>query len=106
MNDPDRKRADERPKNTMTSAISDEAIMARFFVRPGFMLARVEQISAALYGALSPVATVPQSEFLLLVDRHGAMPQIRLSQAAGYDKSTTGHVLDNLQARGWVDRSP
>lgn len=80
--------------------------MAHFFVQPGFMLARADQIGAALYATYAPVATIAQSEFLLLLDRLGPMPQIQLSQAAGYDKSTTGYVLDNLQAAGWIGRSP
>ncbi|TKD50651.1 MarR family winged helix-turn-helix transcriptional regulator [Sphingomonas baiyangensis] len=87
-----------------TSADPDAAIMAVLFRKPGFLLARVDQITTALHAARSPATTLAQAEFLLVLDRLGAMPQIALARAAGVDKSTTGLVLDNLQARSWIER--
>lgn len=88
-----------------TSAESDSAIMAILFRKPGFLLARIDQIATALYARRQPMTTLAQSELLLLLGRHGAMPQIALARAAGMDKSTVGLVLDNLEARQWIART-
>jgi len=79
--------------------------MGHFLRKPGFLLARVDQICTAIFGSLSETATLSQAEFLLLLDRLGPMIQIALARAAGVDKSTTAYILDNLQARGWVERT-
>ncbi|BBC73458.1 conserved hypothetical protein [Altererythrobacter sp. B11] len=79
--------------------------MQYFLRKPGFLLARVDQICTAIFGGLSGTATLSQAEFLLLLDRLGPMIQIALAGAAGVDKSTTAYILDNLQARGWVERT-
>ena len=93
-------------ENQGTSAESDAAIMAPLFRKPGFLLARIDQIATVLYAAPSPALTLAQSEFLRLLAALGTMPQIALARAAGVDKSTTGLVLDNLEARDLVVRSP
>lgn len=93
-------------QNKMTSAYSDADVMGQLSRKPGFLLARVDQIATALHGARTPVATLAQSELLLCLDRLGPVPQITLARAAGLDKSTNGLVLDNMQARGWIDRTP
>ncbi|WP_162184702.1 MarR family winged helix-turn-helix transcriptional regulator [Sphingomonas hengshuiensis] len=79
--------------------------MAVLFRKPGFLLARIDQIATALYARRQPMTTLAQSELLLLLGQHGAMPQITLARAAGMDKSTVGLVLDNLEARGWIARA-
>lgn len=86
------------------SADSDAAIMADLFRKPGFLLARIDQIVTALHTRRQPLTTLAQSELLLLLNTNGAMPQIALARAAGMDKSTVGLVLDNLEARGLVER--
>jgi DNA-binding MarR family transcriptional regulator len=89
----------------VTSSDFDAAVMARFLARPGFLLARVDQIATSIHGGLSGGETPAQAEFLLLLDTLGAIPQIRLARAAGVDKSTTAYVLDNLQTRGLIARA-
>lgn len=84
---------------------ANRALMARFMSRPGFLLARVDQISTALYGDIPAGETLAQAEFLLLLDAIQPVPQIALARAAGVDKSTTAYVLDNLEARGWAQRT-
>ncbi len=85
-------------------SLSDRELMRHFLKRPGFLLARVDQISTALFGDLCDCATLSQAEFILLLDRLGPMIQIELAKAAGVDKSTTAYVLDNLQDRGLIRR--
>jgi DNA-binding MarR family transcriptional regulator len=84
---------------------SDGAIMGHFLTKPGFLLARADQICTALYGELSAGETLAQAEFLLLLDRLGTPPQVMLARAAGVDTSTTAYVLANLGTRGWIERS-
>jgi DNA-binding MarR family transcriptional regulator len=80
--------------------------MAHFLAKPGFLLARIDQISTAIFSGRSNTETLAQAEFLMLLDTLGAVPQISLARAAGVDKSTTAYVLDNLSARGWIERNP
>jgi len=87
------------------SVASDVGIMARFQARPGFLLARIDQICTAIHGEISSGETLAQAEFLLLLDAFGAVSQIALARAAGVDKSTTGYVLDNLQTRDLIVRT-
>ena len=86
------------------SILADARVMAKFLLKPGFLLARIDQITTALFSSLCQTATINQAELLLLLDRLGPMPQIMLARAAGVDKSTTAYILDNMQARGWVER--
>lgn len=80
--------------------------MARFWDQPGFLLARIDQIATMLHGAGAAGETLAQAEFLLLLEHGGDVPQIALARAAGVDKSTTAYILDNLEARGWIARTP
>lgn len=83
----------------------DRAVMRIFLGKPGFLLARVDQICTSLHAELSVGETLAQAEFLLLIHALGAAPQIALARAAGVDTSTTALVLANLRTRGWVDRN-
>lgn len=88
----------------MTSAVFDADVMGQLARKPGFLLARADQIATAIYASDGAAATLAQSELLLALDHLGPVPQIILARAIGIDKSTNGHVLDNLQARGWIER--
>jgi DNA-binding MarR family transcriptional regulator len=85
-------------------ADADLGIMRNFLEKPGFLLARIDQICTSLYGDLSSGETLAQAEFLLLSDALGAVPQVRLARTAGIDTSTTAYVLANLAARNWIAR--
>jgi DNA-binding MarR family transcriptional regulator len=78
--------------------------MRHFLEKPGFLLARIDQICTSLYGDLSSGETLGQAEFLLLVDWFGVASQADLARAAGIDTSTTAYVLANLAARKWIAR--
>ncbi|RKF23311.1 MarR family transcriptional regulator [Altericroceibacterium spongiae] len=84
--------------------VSDKKLMRPFLDRPGFLLARIDQIATVIFGNLCDTVTLNQAEFLLLLDRVGPMIQIALAEAAGVDKSTTAYILDNLQNRGLIER--
>jgi DNA-binding MarR family transcriptional regulator len=78
--------------------------MRPFMVKPGYLLARINQIYVSLYGEASGGETVAQTELLLLVASNEKLDQISLARAAGLDTSTTALILDNLQTRGLVVR--
>lgn len=82
----------------------DLAVMRIFLGKPGFLLARIDQICTSLHAELSAGETLAQAELLLLIDALGAAPQVALARGAGVDTSTTALVLSNLCTRGWIDR--
>ena len=86
--------------------LGDAALMEPFLHKPGFLLARIDQISTSIFSGASHGTTLRQTEFLMMLEALGPVPQIRLANAAGIDKSTTAYVLANLQNRGLVERSP
>src|SRR3954464_118675 len=67
----------------------EQAIMRHFLEKPGFLLARIDQICTSLYGDLSSGETLGQAEFLLLIDSFGVASQVALARAAGVDTSPT-----------------
>jgi len=78
----------------------------RIFVRkPGFLLARIDQIANALHGALAQGGeTLAQAEMLLAIADGNARDQVGLARACGIDTSTTAIILDNLEQTGLVAR--
>jgi DNA-binding MarR family transcriptional regulator len=88
--------------------------MRRFIQQPGFLLARINQIAAAIHAeafraeavAETLVETLAQAEFLLLLASSAHPDQISLARAAGVDTSTTALILGNLEARGLVSKEP
>jgi DNA-binding MarR family transcriptional regulator len=89
---------------TRMADAAPDAIMGLFLTKPAFLLARVDQICTALYGALSGGETLAQAELLLLLADSDGRDQISLSRAAGVDKSTTALILDNLAGNGLIER--
>src|SRR3954463_406155 len=65
----------------------EQAIMRHFLEKPGFLLARIDQICTSLYGDLSSGETLGQAEFLLLIDSFGVASQVALAPGPGFDPS-------------------
>lgn len=99
---------DVRPDRACDPAkrLSDAALMEPFLHKPGFLLARIDQIATSIFSGTQNGTTLRQAEFLMILEALGPMPQIRLANASGTDKSTTAYVLANLQGRGFVERTP
>jgi len=78
----------------------------RIFVRkPGFLLARIDQIANALYGGLAQGGeTLAQAEILVAIAHGDARDQVGLARASGIDTSTTAIIIDNLELTGLVSR--
>lgn len=82
--------------------------LARLYARPGFLLRRAHQISAAVFeDACRDVGLTPaQFGVLTVLQAHPGMGQSSLARALGFDKVTVLRVLRGLQARGLVLRGP
>jgi DNA-binding MarR family transcriptional regulator len=82
--------------------------LARLYARPGFLLRRAHQISAAVFeDACRDLALTPaQFGVLTVLQAHPGMGQSSLARALGFDKVTVLRVLRGLQARGLVTRAP
>lgn len=80
----------------------------RLYARPGFLLRRAHQISAAVFEDECHVLGLTPAQFgvLTIVKAHPGMGQSSLARALGFDKVTVLRVLRGLQARGLVTRAP
>ena len=85
-------------------ATSPARVMHTFMGKPGFLLARINQIYAALTAGMGGGETPTQAEALLLLGAAGRRDQVSLARALGVDTSTMALVLTNLEARGVIAR--
>lgn len=82
--------------------------LSRLYARPGFLLRRAHQISAAVFeDACRDVALTPaQFGVLTVLQAHPGLGQSSLARALGFDKVTVLRVLRGLETRGLVSRCP
>mgnify|MGYP003576429747 FL=1 len=82
--------------------------LSRLYARPGFLLRRAHQISAAVFeDACRELALTPaQFGVLTVLQAHPGLGQSSLARALGFDKVTVLRVLRGLEARGLVTRGP
>src|SRR5512133_103698 len=82
--------------------------LARLYARPGFLLRRAHQISAAVFEDECRELGLTPAQFgvLTVVSAHPGMGQSSLARALGFDKVTVLRVLRGLEERGLVARSP
>jgi MarR family transcriptional regulator, lower aerobic nicotinate degradation pathway regulator len=81
--------------------------LARLYSRPGFLLRRAHQISAAVFEdeCTSVGLTPAQFGVLTVLASAPGLDQSSLARALGFDKVTVLRVLRGLQERGLVLRS-
>jgi DNA-binding MarR family transcriptional regulator len=84
------------------------ASLSRLYVRPGFLLRRAHQISAAVFEDECRELALTPAQFgvLTVVKAHPGLGQSSLARALGFDKVTVLRVLRGLEARGLVARAP
>jgi DNA-binding MarR family transcriptional regulator len=82
------------------------AALARLYARPGFLLRRAHQISAAVFeDECRPLQLTPaQFGVLTVLSAHPGLGQSTLARALGFDKVTVLRVLRGLESRGLVSR--
>ncbi len=92
----------------MTAPPRNPPTLSRLYARPGFLLRRAHQISAAVFeDACKQLGLTPaQFGVLTVLQAHPGMGQSSLARALGFDKVTVLRVLRGLQSRGLVTRAP
>lgn len=87
---------------------SAPASLARLYARPGFLLRRAHQISAAVFEDECRGLQLTPAQFgvLTVLQATPGLDQSSLARALGFDKVTMLRVLRGLEARGLVERSP
>jgi len=81
--------------------------LADLYQRPGFLLRRTHQISAAVFeSACAPVGLTPaQYGVLTVLAAEPGIDQTRLARALAFDKVTVMRVLKGLEERQLVQRA-
>lgn len=92
----------------MPSSTPSLKSLTRLYARPGFLLRRAQQISAAVFeDECRDLALTPAQFGVLTVLRsHPGLGQSSLARALGFDKVTVLRVLRGLEARGFLQRAP
>ena len=82
--------------------------LARMYARPGFLLRRAHQISAAVFEDECKAVSLTPAQFgvLTVLRSSPGLDQSSLARALGFDKVTVLRVLRGLEARGFVERAP
>lgn len=91
----------------MPSSRPTDEPLARLYARPGFLLRRAHQISAAVFEEECRALGLTPAQFgaLTVLQAHPGLGQSSLARALGFDKVTVLRVLRGLQARGLVERA-
>lgn len=81
--------------------------LARLYARPGFLLRRAHQISAAVFEDECRSVSLTPAQFGVLTVLASApgLDQSSLARALGFDKVTVLRVLRGLETRGLVHRA-
>jgi len=82
--------------------------LSLLYTRPGFLLRRAHQISAAVFEDECRTLGLTPAQFGVLTVLHASpgLDQSSLARALGFDKVTVLRVLRGLEERGLVKRSP
>lgn len=82
--------------------------LSLLYTRPGFLLRRAHQISAAVFEDECRTVGLTPAQFGVLTVLHASpgLDQSSLARALGFDKVTVLRVLRGLEERGLVKRSP
>src|SRR5205085_12239299 len=82
--------------------------LSRLYTRPGFLLRRAHQISAAVFEDECRTVQLTPAQFgvLTVLQSHPGLGQSSLARALGFDKVTVLRVLRGLEGRGLVVRRP
>lgn len=96
------------PRPAVPPASKTTPTLSRLYARPGFLLRRAHQISAAVFeDACRELALTPaQFGVLTVLQAHPGLGQSSLARALGFDKVTVLRVLRGLETRGLVARGP
>ena len=83
-------------------------VMRDLYSMPGHLIRRAQQISSAIFAEECAAFDLTSVQFaaLVAIRSNPSVDATRLSQLIAFDRSTIGGVLDRLEGKGWVRRSP
>ena len=92
----------------MSLPARNDETLARLYARPGFLLRRAHQISAAVFEDECRALGLTPAQYgvLTVLQAHPGLGQSALARALGFDKVTVLRVLRGLETRGMVARTP
>jgi DNA-binding MarR family transcriptional regulator len=75
---------------------------------PAYLIRRLMMISTAVLAETFEDEDMPVSQWavLTMIDNHPEIDQSRLAEIVSIDKTNTGRMVDQLEARGLVERLP
>jgi len=75
---------------------------------PAYLIRRLQMVSTAMMAETFEDEDMPLSEWavLTIIDNHPEIDQSRLSEIVSIDKTNTGRLVDQLEAKGLVERRP
>jgi DNA-binding MarR family transcriptional regulator len=75
---------------------------------PAYLIRRLQMISTAIIAEEFEDEEMPVSQWavLTILESHPAIDQSRLAEFVGIDRTNTGRLVDQLEAKGLVERRP
>jgi DNA-binding MarR family transcriptional regulator len=82
--------------------------MKKLYAMPGHLVRRAQQISAATFMEECAAFNITPVQFasLFALREHPRIDATKLSALIAFDRSTLGNVIERLEAKGWIVRSP
>lgn len=83
-----------------------ERSLDELYRRPGFLLRRAHQISAALFleETAGLALTTTQYGTMVVLRARGSLDQVGIATLVGIDRSTTALVVSKLEESGYIER--
>ncbi|HTM55388.1 MAG TPA: MarR family transcriptional regulator [Pirellulales bacterium] len=90
------------------SSISADPAPPSYGRVPAYLIRRLQMISTAILAEAFEDEAMPVSEWavLTMIDNHPEIDQSRLAEVVAIDKTNTGRLVDELEAKGLVERRP
>jgi len=75
---------------------------------PAYLIRRLQMISTAIVAEALEDEDMPVSAWavLTMIDNHPEIDQSRLAEVVAIDRTNTGRLVDQLEAKGLVERRP
>ena len=90
---------------TVDQALAKQSL-DELYRRPGFLLRRAHQISAALFLEETAGLGITNTQYgaMIVLRARGSLDQIGIATLVGIDRSTTALVVSKLEEAGYIER--
>jgi len=90
------------------SLVMSKAVPPIYRRVPAYLIRRLQMISTAIVAEEFEDEDMPVSQWavLTMIDNHPEIDQSRLAEVVSIDKTNTGRLVDQLEAKGLVERRP